>query len=448
MASLLQKGNRYSLQFRLRPNTDRITISLGDVAESQAQNIQSRVEELVKAIKADRAPDVSTTKWCHKLDDDLHAKLVKAGLLVPRDGAQEGPQVPALSKFVDDYITKRTDVKPGTAAWYRRAKGQLVGFFGATRPLDRITAEETEDFRRWLTSDRKQGSNTTAKLCCVAKQFFRAAVRRKLIAENPFVDMKHLTVQPNRERDYFVTLTEAAAVLEACPDAEWRLIFALARFGGLRCTSEHMRLRWIDIDWERNRFTVHSPKTEHHQGGGIRVVPIFPELRPYLEEAFEQAEEGAEFVVSRYRWAGCNLRTAFERIVLNAGLTPWPKLFQNLRATRATELVAAGWPEYKVCKWLGHTEAVAKKHYWQVTDDDYAAAAGVDGKALQKSLQVSDATPCFPMRDKKNHHRAKPAISRENTGIPDAASNSLPVSGVLKRQVENLPYWPQARREY
>jgi len=50
---------------------------------------------------------------------------------------------------------------------------------------------------------------------------------------------------------------------------------------------------------------------------------------------------------------------------------PWEKLFQNLRATRATELVSQGWPEYKVCAWLGHTEAVAKKHYWQVTDDDY-----------------------------------------------------------------------------
>ena len=219
-----------------------------------------------------------------------------------------------------------------------------MAFFGATRPLDRITAEETEDFPQVAgLGCRGQGVNTTAKLCCISKQFFRAAVRRKLIGENPFVDMKHLGFQASRERDYFITLTEAAAVMEACPDAEWRLIFALARFGGLRCTSEHMRLRWADMDWERNRFTVHSPKTEHHQGGGIRVVPIFPELRPYLEEAFEQAEEGAEFVVSRYRWLGCNLADSIRAHRREeAGLTPWAKPFQNLRATRATELVAAG----------------------------------------------------------------------------------------------------------
>ena len=60
---------------------------------------------------------------------------------------------------------------------------------------------------------------------------------------------------------------------------------------------------------------------------------------------------------------------------------PWPKLWQNLRSTRATELVGEGWPEYKVCKWLGHTKLVAEKHYWQVTDDDYKKAAGTVNEA-------------------------------------------------------------------
>jgi integrase len=59
-------------------------------------------------------------------------------------------------------------------------------------------------------------------------------------------------------------------VLEACPDVEWRLIFALSRFGGLRCPSEHLILSWADLDWERSRFRVESPKT------GVRWVPIFP----------------------------------------------------------------------------------------------------------------------------------------------------------------------------
>ncbi len=37
---------------------------------------------------------------------------------------------------------------------------------------------------------------------------------------------------------------------------------------------------------------------------GARWVPMFPELRPLLEAAFEQAEPGTEFVVSRSRDSG------------------------------------------------------------------------------------------------------------------------------------------------
>jgi integrase len=72
------------------------------------------------------------------------------------------------------------------------------------------------------------------------------------------------------------------------------LLIALSRFGGLRCPSEHLALRWQDVDWEHKRFRVDSTKT------GERWIPIFPELRPYLEECFERAEEGAVHVITRY----------------------------------------------------------------------------------------------------------------------------------------------------
>ena len=43
-----------------------------------------------------------------------------------------------------------------------------------------------------------------------------------------------------------------------------------------------------------------SPKTEHHAGKGERLVPLLPELRSVLMEAFESAPDGAERVVSGY----------------------------------------------------------------------------------------------------------------------------------------------------
>jgi integrase len=174
---------------------------------------------------------------------------------------------------------------------------------------------------------------------------------------------------------YFVSCAEAAAVLDACPDAQWRLLFALSRYGGLRCPSEHLRLRWCDVDWARNRMTVHSPKTEHHIGGASRLVPLFPELLPYLREVFEEASPGDVYVITRYRASNCNLRTHLHNIIHRAGLKPWPKLFQNLRSTRETEL-AETYPLHVVCAWIGNSQAVAAKHYLQVSDEHFERAAG------------------------------------------------------------------------
>jgi integrase len=398
MASLIHKGDRWTLQFRLRPNQEKATIALGAMSEAGAKVFQERVEILVKALRAGPggAPDVSTADWVNKLSDDLHAKLARAGLVVPRrQQEQEAATVPTLEKFLDSYVQSRSTAKPSTKTFFGHTKRCLIDFFGATRPLDKISAGEVDQWREWLTADQQLADNTVRRRCGVAKQFFRAAVRLRLIAENPFADMKGCVVHGNPDREYFVTRDEAAAVLEACPDAEWRLIFALSRYAGLRCPSEHLALRWGDVDWEHSRMLVRASKTERHKDKGKRLVPIFPELRPFLEEAFEQAEDGAFWVVTRYRDATQNMRTQLERIIHKAGLKAWPKLFANLRATRATELVAAGWPEYKVCKWLGHTEGIAKKHYWQITDEDYRLAAGTaagGNAALQIALQTSDAT--------------------------------------------------------
>ncbi len=75
-------------------------------------------------------------------------------------------------------------------------------------------------------------------------------------------------------------------------------------------------------------------------------------------------------VTPRFHRSGqrnANLRTQFERILKRAGIEPWERLFQNLRASSETEL-ANEYPLHVVTAWLGNTEKVASKHYLQVTD--------------------------------------------------------------------------------
>ena len=259
-------------------------------------------------------------------------------------------------------------------------------------PLENITPGDADDFRRHLLADL--GDNTVRRMCGRAKQLFRAARRKKLIAENPFEDMRNCTVTANRSRDYFLTRDDAERILEQCPNAEWRLIFALSRFGGLRCPSEHLALTWKDVDWERSRIRIPSPKTEHHEGKESRIIPIFPELRPHLEAVWEAAEPGTVHVINRFRDARQNLRTQLTRIIKRAGLEPWPKLFHNLRATRETEL-AQEYPIHVVCEWIGNTAAIAQKHYLRATDADFnrATKSGAESgasppeKAVQNPVQ-------------------------------------------------------------
>ena len=239
--------------------------------------------------------------------------------------------------------------------------------------------------------------NTARRRCSLAAQFFNDAMDSKIISENPFEGVGG-SVKSNKARMYFVSREDAEKVLDACPDDEWRLIFALGRFGGLRTPSEIDGLRWEDVDLPRGRFLVHSPKTEHHEGGESRWVPIFPELRPHFEAAWDRApgvdpnaspleKESAAFVLQLYRGQK-NLRTRFKKIIKRAGLKAWPKLFQNLRSTRQTELAATE-PMHLVCAWIGNSEKIAKEHYLQVTDADFERASA--GAKLGDSGRVSES---------------------------------------------------------
>lgn len=359
----------------------RRSIRLGKVSSKMAEAIKVRVETLNVAAISKCPLDGDTAAWVAGIGDDLADRLAAVGLIPGRASAR-------LGEFLDSYIVGRTDVKDSSRVCMEQARRRLLDFLPADKNLRDITPADADGFLRYLRG--RFADATAGRTAKWAKSFFRAAHRARLVPDNPFADLKKLGSQTNKERQHFVTREVAYKVLDACPDAEWRLIFALSRFGGLRCPSEHLALEWTEVDWARGRFLVHAPKTEHHEGKAERWVPIFPELRPYLEEAFELAPEGAKYVITSKRDATQNLRTRLFKIIRRAGVQPWPKLFQNLRASRETEL-AAEYPLHVVCAWIGNTPSIAANHYLQVTDADFERAAGSGAKsgavAVQKAVQ-------------------------------------------------------------
>ena len=332
-----------------------------------------------------------TAAWVADLDDRMASKLAAVGLI---DQRVEQPEA-ILGPFLDAYVAERVDVKPATKEVWGQVVRNLKEHFGIERRLESINESHADGFKMYLVAEQL-APTTVQKRLQFARMFFRAAVRRKSIASNPFAEVS-ATAVIRQDRQRYVTREEIDRLLAVC-NPTWRTIIALARFGGLRCPSEVLSVRWADVDWEAGRMVVTSPKTAHHEGKGSRTIPLFPELRAVLSEAYEIAGGDSEFVFPKYRekaltakgWRKCNLRTHFERLVKRAGLVPWPRLFHSLRGSRETEL-ARDYPLHVVTDWLGNTPKIALKHYLMVTDADYERAAKSAAEGTCKEQQEAEA---------------------------------------------------------
>ncbi len=402
---------RYRLQFYDKDNRRR-SIRLGRINKKDAEAICAKVERLVSASVSGTPLDNDTSRWVAALGDGLAEKLVRVGLISERRSA-------TLGGFVDRYIEGRTDARPSTLANFRAVRNNLVRHFGDDRDLRSISAGDADDWQQRLVQ-AGYAQATIAKLVRRAKQLFRIVLRKGLVESNPFADLKAGS-ERNESRLEFVDRETIEQVIDAAPDAQWRLIIALARYGGIRTPSETLRLKWSDVDWEHNRFTVPSPKTERH-GKAYRVVPLFAELRPYLEEAFDEAAERSEYVITRYRGSNANLRTQLLRIIRKAGVEPWARVFQNLRASRETEL-ANQFPLHVVTGWLGNTPRVADRHYLQTLDEHFRQAVVGEGResgATGGAMVVQKPVPQAAAYNRKDSHEESEAI--ENTEVMQPAA--------------------------
>jgi hypothetical protein len=169
-------------------------------------------------------------------------------------------------------------------------------------------------------------------------------------------------------------------------------------------------LSWSDIDWIEGRLTVHSPKTEHHEGKDQRVIRLLPEIKDSLERVRVVDREGKsvfrklqrQAVKSATGWKAVTLGTGFAKILKRAGITPWPRLFHNMRASCQTDLEQR-FPTYVVCAGLGNSESVAKARDLQVLPEHYRSAPQ---SALQ-SPPVSEV----PGRTSPPQTNEKPRVS-------------------------------------
>ncbi len=393
-----EKNGHKTIQFT-GVDGKRRSVRLGKMPQRSAETVKRRVESLIAARISGHAVDDETARWIAKLDQPLADKLAKAQLISSRTQA-------TLGGFISSYISQHgPTVKPGTLTTWLQCERLLLEHFTPSTPLRSITEGHAIEWRNYLlTRDhsrikraRKLSESTIRKRCACARQFFEHALRLGLIQQNPFKSKRIPTSLPKPKQKRYIEAELANKILDQLPNWQWRLLFALARWGGLRVPSEPQRLTWNDVDSCSMRLTVHSPKTEHHVGHEKRVIPIFPELVQPLQEAWDAAAKGQSLVLPMLNdVTGAALRKPLMAAIAAAGGETWEKLWVSLRATRDTEL-RQHHPVHVVEAWMGHEDRVSKRHYAQVTSEHFDAAIGGNemsdadpgAGALQKAVQLA-----------------------------------------------------------
>lgn len=448
MASLIKdtKGNFRILFYS--PEGPRKTVRLGKVKDTFAAEVKGKVESLLDCKVTGQSPDKNLIGWLQNAVPWILEKLTAVDLIEIEDAPPKPSEKDiTLDAFLDQFLDRnRPGKKPATLIVWGQVFNMLREYMPKGILLRDVTVGHAKAFaqklkdRKVKTADgkiRKLAPSTIAKRVGFATQFFQDALDWELIERNPFRKVKPKA--STRTNNVEVPIETVQHILKHC-DTTWSVIVALSRFGGLRCPSETLSLTWGHIDWENSRMNVPEPKVEHHEGRGIRAVPLFPDLRKYLEAAFEDAHIGnvppprESFVVDKpaYRaaamreggWANANLRTQFLKILERAGVTPWARLFHSMRASRQTELERL-FPRHVVCAWLGNSEDVAKRNYLLVTESDFSTAANAPeltkNAALNAALSGPKVALNAALQGPRNEH-ARNEKTPENTGENDCFS--------------------------
>ena len=183
MASISREPNGHrSIQFKA-PDGKRKTIRLGKMNQKAAAFIKTKVEMLIAAAASKTPLDQETARWVGEVGVGLAAKLAAVGLIRP-------PESSTLGKFADSFLAGRSDLKASSRVAYGTHRDRIVAFFGPDKSLRDITAGDADSFAVHLRESLSPA--TVGRTIKVAKQFFRAAHRLKLIAENPFADARGL----------------------------------------------------------------------------------------------------------------------------------------------------------------------------------------------------------------------------------------------------------------
>ena len=251
----------------------------------------------------------------------------------------------------------------------------------AARGLADVDKETAEAFMREIRarSAPKTFNDYRALLSQVWKVLDAAA---GLEGFNPWREIEPLERETHERRE--LTAEELARVVEPL-EGEWRVLFALGIYTGLRL-GDAVNLTWGAVDLARGFIQCKPHKTAKH--GTVVRIPLFPALASILAETPARRRRGKILPGLAEEYAACpsvfsrRIKAIFEAAGIETqGETGRanPKTettrkavevgFHSLRHTYVSLCANAGVPLHIVQAIVGHTNTAMTEHYFHVSDD-------------------------------------------------------------------------------
>jgi len=254
--------------------------------------------------------------------------------------------------------------KPSTLSDYRSAlNAHLLPAFGE-RPIESITAEDIEHWRRGLGGLSNRSKN---KLLIQLHGIFRRAQTVYGLAANPLARVEKHPLRSSGDIQVFSPEEVWALVRAATSETDAALLLTAA-FTGLRM-GELLALRWRDVDFTgatiRVRSSYAAGQLTTPKSGKVRAVPMAPDVASALAQLGQRkdfvGDDDLVFASETGSYLdGSALRRRYKTALAAAGLRSLR--FHDLRHTFGTRMIAKA-DIRRVQEWMGHADIQTTMKY-------------------------------------------------------------------------------------
>ena len=300
------------------------------------------------------------------------------------------------------FIAEDRARKPSTLVDYRSAlSAHLLPAFG-DRPIESITTDDIEVWRRSLTGLSNRSKN---KLLIQLHGIFRRAQTVWALPVNPLARVEKHPSRPSGDIQVF-SPEEIWALVRAADSEQDGALFLTAAFTGLRM-GELLALRWRDVDFAGSTIRVRASYSGGHattpKSGKVRAVPLAPDVASALAQLGRRtdwvSEDDLVFVgVAGNYLDGSALRRRYKDALARAGLRALR--FHDLRHTFGTRMIAKA-DIRRVQEWMGHADIQTTMRYL------HFAPREEDARLVAEAFEVEHV----PSREKKRFAGRSPKTS-------------------------------------